>query len=144
MARVLRGARPDRPPSGFTDQLWKLSTATWLEERGSEPQRRPSTSTILDRLNKEVDNWGRSIVPSAAVENNSRVCYRPMDECGCFFCDVEPGAYLMGQLTAISRIVFRPLFTQLFPHVTLTQVLPTDPVLPGLWGVSRNFLGLSI
>ena len=69
MYKVLEGCRPDRPQSCFTDQLWELLMKTWLVEHGSQPQKRPQTSTIRDLLNEEVENWGVLIVPPLVVEN---------------------------------------------------------------------------
>lgn len=85
MCKVLRGDRPDRPPSGFTDPLWELLTATWLVEHGSQSPKRPQISAILGRLNEEVENWGTLIVPPRVVESTGRVGYRIEDDGG-FFC----------------------------------------------------------
>ena len=65
--KVIEGGRPNRPPSGFTDSFWELLTDNWLAEHGSQSQKRPHTSTVIDRLNKEVDNWGKSITPPREV-----------------------------------------------------------------------------
>ena len=78
MFKVLEGHRPARQPSCFTDPLWELLVATWLEEHGPEPPKRPRTSTIRDRLNEEVNNWGKSIVPP--VENTDRAGYGGLDD----------------------------------------------------------------
>ena len=59
--------------------------ATWLVEDGSQPPKRPQISDILDRLNKEVENWGTLIVPPRVVESTGRVGYRIEDDGG-FFC----------------------------------------------------------
>ena len=37
--------------------------ATWVVEDGPESKRRPSAPVVLDRLQKDVDHWGKSIVP---------------------------------------------------------------------------------
>ena len=63
MYRVVKGVRPGRPPSGFTDKLWEMLVASWVEERAGEPQRRLPISVILDRLEESVEQWGKSIVP---------------------------------------------------------------------------------
>ena len=84
VSKVLTGVRPNRPHSGFTDPLWELLTATWLVERGSQPQKRPQTSTILGLLGEEVENWGKSIVPPPVVESTVRVAYRVEDDSGFF------------------------------------------------------------
>ena len=82
MYKVLEGHRPDRPPSCFTDLLWQLLMATWLEEHGSELTKRPQPSTIRDRLNEEVNNWGKSIVPPRPVENTDGMAYHPWGDGG--------------------------------------------------------------
>lgn len=69
MCKVLKGGQPNRPPLGFTDPLWELLVETWLAEQGSQPPKRPQTSTIRDRLNEEVKNWGTLIVPPPVAEN---------------------------------------------------------------------------
>ena len=104
MLKVLTGVRPNRPHSGFTDPLWELLTTMWLVERapkrpqtskfsgfitrlverGSQPPKRPQTSTILDLLGKEVENWGKTIVPPPVVESTVRVASRLEDDSGFF------------------------------------------------------------
>ena len=61
--------------SGFT---------TWLVGLGSQPPKRPQTSTILDLLSKEVENWGKTIVPPPVVESTVRVASRVEDDSGFF------------------------------------------------------------
>ena len=68
MYKVIKGDRPSRPASGFSGTLWKLLVATWVMEDGPESKRRPSASAVLDRLQKDVDNWGKSIVPLVPEE----------------------------------------------------------------------------
>ena len=65
MYKVLKGERPDRPPDGLSDQLWELLVTTWVAERWSQPSKRPSTSIVRSRLNGDLHNWGKSIVPPA-------------------------------------------------------------------------------
>ena len=67
MFKVLQGERPDRPPSGFSDQLWELLVTTWRTEQGSQSPKRPPTSTILDRLEEDVRWWGKSIIPPTPI-----------------------------------------------------------------------------
>ena len=43
--------------------LWESLEATWVAEDGPESKRRPSASVVLDRLEKTVDHWGKSIFP---------------------------------------------------------------------------------
>ena len=88
MGKVLTGGRPNRPPSGFTDPLWELLKATWLVECGSESSespKRPQTSTILSRLNGEVNNWGKLIVPPCVTE---RTFYHAANDSRSLFHDV--------------------------------------------------------
>jgi len=59
----MKGDRPERPPSGFSDALWELLVRTWVAEDGPESKRRPPASFILDQLEKGVDQWDKSIVP---------------------------------------------------------------------------------
>lgn len=68
MYKVISGDRPNRPASGFSDTLWESLTETWVAEDGPESKRRPSASVVLDRLKKDVDNWGKSIVPLVSKE----------------------------------------------------------------------------
>jgi len=72
MYKVLEGGRPDRPPSGFSDQLWELLVSAWCVEHGSQPSQRPSASIILDQLNEDVDDWGESILPPPSVQRHER------------------------------------------------------------------------
>ena len=58
-----KGDRPDRPPSGFSETLWNLVVATWVEQYAQKPRERPSASTVLARLKGCVDDWGKSIIP---------------------------------------------------------------------------------
>jgi len=61
--KVMRGTRPNRPPSGLSDTLWELLVATWVVQQAQEPPRRPPACTVLERLKECVDHWGESIVP---------------------------------------------------------------------------------
>jgi hypothetical protein len=72
MFKVLQGDRPDRPPSGFSDQLWKLLVTTWHAEQGTQPSKRPPTSTILDQLKEDVHSWGKSIIPPVLIQPQNR------------------------------------------------------------------------
>ena len=58
-------------------------------EYGSQPPKRPTTSTILDRLNREVDNWGKSIVPPRVEEGTGRSGYHIEDNGRFFFIMTE-------------------------------------------------------
>ena len=68
MFKVVTGDRPNRPASGFSDTLWDLLVSTWVVEDGPESKRRPSASAVLDQLKKDVDHWGKSIVPLVPKE----------------------------------------------------------------------------
>ena len=59
---VLRGVRPARPHSGFSNQLWELLEATWLPERASQPPKRPQISIIIDQVRKDASDWNKSII----------------------------------------------------------------------------------
>ena len=59
---VLQGVRPDRPRSGFSNQLWGLLEATWLPEHASQPPKRPNISVIIDQLRKDAGDWNKSII----------------------------------------------------------------------------------
>ena len=65
---------------------------TRLMERGSQPPKRPQTSTILDLLGEGVENWGKSIVPPPMVESTVRVAYRVEDDNGFFPTQSIPAA----------------------------------------------------
>ena len=73
MFKVLQGERPDRPTSGFSDQLWGLLVTTWLEEKATQPSKRPPTSAILDRLKEDVSSWGKPSI-QLMVPTQSRRC----------------------------------------------------------------------
>ena len=116
MYNVLGGCRPDRPQSCFTDQLWELLMETWLVEHGSQPRKRPKTSTIRDRLNEEVNNWGTLIVPPPVVENT-------VDDSRYFLhdsTDHSSADLRTKRLTTIQRSLWliRPLPTALRPTQT--------------------------
>jgi hypothetical protein len=55
--KVLQGARPDRPSSGFSDELWGLLVSTWAQEQATQPSTRAPISAILDQLRRDVHNW---------------------------------------------------------------------------------------
>ena len=64
---AIRGKKPDRPPSGFSDALWNILLAAWDAEYGSQPSKRPPIQTILNRLKEDSDNWDQFIVPPASM-----------------------------------------------------------------------------
>ena len=63
LLKLVGGDRPDRPPSGFSEPLWDLLVATWVERYAQKPCERPSASAVLIRLKECVDHWGKSITP---------------------------------------------------------------------------------
>ena len=72
---VLEGGRPDRPSSGLPDWLWELLVSTWSVEHRSQPSKRPSATTVLDRLREGVHSWGKSITPATLAQlQNRRTC----------------------------------------------------------------------
>ena len=63
MLKVIKGDRPERPPSGLSDTLWGLLVAAWVGQYAQKPRERPSTSAVLTQLKDCVDQWGKSIIP---------------------------------------------------------------------------------
>jgi len=63
MLEVMRGKKPDRPPSGFSDALWDLLLVAWDAEHGSQPPGRPSIRTILTQLEGDASEWDEYIIP---------------------------------------------------------------------------------
>ena len=57
------GRKPDRPPSGLSDELWNLLLATWDAERGCQPPKRPPIQTIANQLEEDAKRWDQFIVP---------------------------------------------------------------------------------
>ena len=86
MFKVMKGNRPDRPPSGFSETLWGLLVATWVEQYAQKPRKRPSASTVLTRLKKCVGHWGKSIIPLVPEDwKNTGSCrMSPNDRGGLF------------------------------------------------------------
>jgi len=72
MLEVMRGKKPGRPPSGFSDALWNLLLAAWDAEHGSQPSKRPSIQSIVDQLREDVDEWDQLIIlPTLEQEEES-------------------------------------------------------------------------
>jgi len=73
MLEVMRGKKPDRPPSGFSDALWDLLLVAWDEEYASQPPKRPSVRMILDQLKRDGGKWGKFIIlPAPEQGDDSR------------------------------------------------------------------------
>ena len=82
MLKVIKGGRPDRPPSGLSETLWGLLVATWVEQHAQKPRERPSASAVLTRLKRCVNQWGKSIVPLIPKDwGDIGWCYVPANEC---------------------------------------------------------------
>ena len=57
------GKKPDRPPLGFSDELWNVLLTTWDAERGSQPPIRPPIQTIANQLEEDAKRWDQFIIP---------------------------------------------------------------------------------
>jgi hypothetical protein len=70
---------------GFSDELWVLLDQTWLEEFESNdvPSARPNTTSILERLQDEADNWNmtsrRPALPAPMERQISGMSYTSPD-----------------------------------------------------------------
>jgi len=62
MLEVMRGKKPDRPPSGFSDTLWNLLLAAWDAEHRSQPSKRPFIQSIVNQLQEDVDEWDQDMI----------------------------------------------------------------------------------
>ena len=92
---------------------------TWLVEYGTQPPKRPPTSTILDRLNEEVDNW--ATVGSFLDDGTG-----------------SSGADLEDEAPDNRPMIALP-FTQSFSsHIHPKQTPTADLPLPGSWTASGH------
>jgi len=57
MLEVMRGKKPDRPSSGFSDALWNLLLAAWDAEHRSQPSKRPFIQSVTNQLQEDVNEW---------------------------------------------------------------------------------------
>ena len=102
MNRVIHGARPERPPSGFTDELWQMLVASWVEERAGKPQRRLPIPAMLDRLKESIEQWEKSIVPLTPNQCKGKSGYRVyLSECHCLLMVLRQSQVL----TAVSYLM---------------------------------------
>ena len=72
--KVLNKHRPERPPVGFSESLWKLLIQMWLEEYESLPPTRPNITVILEQLQDEAENWNpknRLLAPPIPMERKT-------------------------------------------------------------------------
>ena len=63
MLEVVEGKKPNRPRSGFSNNLWNLLLKAWDPEYGSQLPRRPSVSSILDQMEEDADDCDQSTIP---------------------------------------------------------------------------------
>ena len=70
MKKVIDGARPERPDTGFSDGLWKLLQLSWSEEYANQGSKRPPIGLILEQLQKDSSAWFSSNkLPFPTVES---------------------------------------------------------------------------
>ena len=62
MLTVMKGGKPDRPLSGFSDALWNILLKAWDPEYGSQPPKRPSIKTISNQMKEDSDDWDQFIL----------------------------------------------------------------------------------
>ncbi|KAF9648296.1 kinase-like protein [Thelephora ganbajun] len=74
MYKVLQGERPERPCVELSDQLWTLLETSWHVEHRSQPSGRPPTSTVLNRLEKDAPNWGKSSIQLSTLARPQKRC----------------------------------------------------------------------
>lgn len=75
--KVIDGARPERPSTGFNDRLWNLLQLSWSEEYENRGSKRPSIGLILKQLQKDSSDWFRTArfpFPTAGSDRSSSKC----------------------------------------------------------------------
>ena len=76
MLKVVKGDRPDRPPSGLSETLWNLLAVIWAEQYAQKPRNRPLASTLVTQLRECVGDWGKSILPLVPEDwDNTGLCH---------------------------------------------------------------------
>lgn len=55
--KVMDGVRPERPNSGFSDELWNLLQLSWSEKHENRESPRPSITLILEQLQTDSSSW---------------------------------------------------------------------------------------
>ena len=129
MLEVMRGKKPDRPPSGFSDALWNLLQAAWDAEYGSQPPTRPSIQTIFSQLKRDVNGWNQHIILSAPEQGDeSRT---PISTTVALVATPNAGP------------VPEPLCIAMLPNIPMTKdkVVRRIPSSPGLMDKSKLFCG---
>ena len=102
MFKVVKGDRPDRPPSLFSEKLWDLLVATWVTQYAQKPRKRPPVSTVLTRLKECVGHWRKSDVPPKDWENTS--LYRMfLNDCGGL---LMPPSQVMKTVSRLWQVIF--------------------------------------
>ena len=98
IAKVGRGNRPDRPPSGLSETLWGLLVATWVEQYAQKPHERPSAFIVLAQLEECVYDWGKSIIPLVPEDwKNTGSCRMFPDDYGSLFMSLLQVAVVISQ-----------------------------------------------
>ena len=131
MVKVVGGDRPKRPPLGFSDTLWELLMASWAKERAQKRRRRPSVSTMFDRLKESVDDWEKSIVPLVPKQWEESCGYRVYPrKCASLFMALLQRRGLILQLLGWRLVVSD--FNDISGHVMnrTTRPLSNAPAIP--------------
>ena len=105
MLKVVKGDRPSRPSSGFSETLWDLLVATWAEQYAQKPRERPSARTVLNRLEECIDDWGKYITPVIPEDwKNTGLCRMFPNRCGSLFMSLLQVMTMISQLRLVFKI----------------------------------------